>query len=70
MRSEEIAKYLSSGGEIKRLKPGFAIGYVPVDCSTDISDVADDAMNVMICTYSGGYFLDKREKAKGIKNEG
>jgi hypothetical protein len=61
-----IAKYLSEGGEIKKIEAGFAIGYTPHgDATHEIDDLANDTINVMICALSplNGGFLAKKENA-------
>lgn len=63
-----IQKYLSEGGEIKKIEAGFAIGYVPHGEAThEIDDLADDTLNIMICSLNPFYnkYLGKKENAIG-----
>ena len=62
-----IAKYLSEGGEIKKIEAGFAIGYTPNGEAThEIDDLIDDTINVLIASYHSNEFLRKRENAIGL----
>jgi hypothetical protein len=55
---ELISRYLSSGGKVEKISTGFAIGYIPDFGHSEVDDLAQDTISVLIY----GNFIGKIEK--------
>lgn len=64
--NEAIKKYIEQGGTIKKIKPGFAIGYVPNLGTTEMCDLASDVFKVAVAVFDprAGQVLHRMEAVK------